>query len=198
MAEKNYYRERKEKGVCIYCAARPGEVIIRDGVKKQLLRCKECAEKFSIQRKFARQNKICTTCGINPAEPARCSCKQCLIKQREQSKTRAKERLQASLCRQCGKNPHLPWRKHCQDCLDEMKIKNDMLNEHAKNSGLFKKCGEERSILARSPYYCDKCLDYMNSVRNDYNQRTGYRRKNYHELKKRSNFILLGRFRSSD
>lgn len=103
--------------------------------------------------------KLCLRCR-KPAVPNRAHCADCLVKQRQEAKTRRQKLLTAGLCA-CGK-PLAPNRAHCEDCLEYLRQTNNARRQRLKATGLCVQCGGKPAIQGKT--HCQKCSDRRNRL----------------------------------
>lgn len=127
MYSHEWYKRRKESGLCPRCGAE----LDREGYY-----CSKCLEKVRIYRRenndFYRKNHLCTECGKYRVPDSQRICPECLAKRdkyrkplTEKNKSKMRKynheqynsRSESGICTRCGKRKAAVGRKKCEMCL---------------------------------------------------------------------------------
>lgn len=129
----NFYRRRKENGLCPRC----GKPLDRNGHY-----CSKCLEKTNASQRdtkeFYRKNGLCTSCGKVMVLGSEKQCPECRVKRKAYRKPLSEEqkekynknfkkqqrnlyqkRKEQGICTRCGKRKAMPGKAKCGICLEK-------------------------------------------------------------------------------
>lgn len=108
------YKERKSKGLCPRCGARPPEV-----GKTKCLRCLNYDKSAHVGNRADKRDKGLCVCG--QCLSGKKWCDDCSRKRRISNRTAYRHRLDKGLCGICGGQPVLTDRSYCVDCKKKLR-----------------------------------------------------------------------------
>lgn len=150
--DKNEYKRRRERGLCVDCGNAPLEGQIK---------CAVCRQKAIDRYEKTKASGMCVDCRKRRRMKHNSRCKQCAVRQSNQAKVRRKDRKEKKQCVVCGK-PSV--KSLCAVCL----AKGKELRDERKRFGLCRKCGEP-VVVGKSK--CQVCLDaevrYLDALRQE-------------------------------
>ena len=188
-----FYNNRKESGLCPRC----GKPLDREGYY-----CSQCLikvrEYHRQNRKFYRDNHICTECGKVIVPDGERICPECRAKKEvrrkpltDEQKDRYKEKFKkyqkflyqqrsaAGICTRCGKRNVLPGRKKCGICLSKdseihkaHRMDRFNIREYRKENHLCYFCGNP--IDVPNSKSCSSCREKFRKISLQYNHDNEY------------------------